>query len=287
MADTTLPLNGYSNSTESIAENRQKYAKYFKSGSNDEMSMETFYSLLTAEMSNQDPMEPMSNTEFISQMASFTSLKSQQDSLYYSNANYAQSLVGKTVTVASMAGSTLKSDTGVVTSMNLTNGEFNVKVNGKAYSLSSIMEVVTGSNPYQITSNDGAYATSLIGKNVTVSSTTSSGQVVDSGIVQRIEIKDNAITVIINDIAFPLSDVVKVENAKATTDTTNNTNTTDKTDTTDTDGNIVVDGGDTVETEPYEADNSDTVTPTDDGDYPDLIPDDENDEEELKALFDD
>ena len=38
------------------------------------MGMEDFLRLLTAQIANQDPMEPMKDTEFIAQMASISSV---------------------------------------------------------------------------------------------------------------------------------------------------------------------------------------------------------------------
>jgi flagellar basal-body rod modification protein FlgD len=205
------------NSTQSIAENRERFAKYFTQKEKDAFSMENFFTLLMAEMSNQDPLEPMSNTEFISQLANFTGMKAQQDALYYQNANYAQSLVGKTVTVAAMAGSKFEVESGIVTSMSLSGGDFMVKVNGKDYPLSRIMEVLPTQNPFTVTGDNGAYATSLIGKHVTVVGRNESGtRVIENGIVLRIEIADNEINLIMNvkdeELAYPLDSVIKVEN---------------------------------------------------------------------------
>jgi flagellar basal-body rod modification protein FlgD len=201
--------------TTSVSDNYERYAQYFdkEAANKDDLSMDTFYKLLTAEMSNQDPMEPMSNTEFISQMASMTSLQTQQDALYYNNANYAASLVGKTVTAAAMAGTEMKSDTGIVTSMNLSGGTFRIKVNGADYLLSNVMEVLPTVNPYNASSQDVSAATALIGKQVTVTSKNSAGDsIIEVGIAQRVEIKDGEVTIVVNDLAFPLSGVTKVEN---------------------------------------------------------------------------
>ena len=87
-------------SLQSVQSNHEKYKDLFKnSGKNDTISTDTFFSLLMAEMSNQDPLEPTSNTEFVSQMAQFTALQAQQDNLKYSMSNYAAGLVGKTLTM--------------------------------------------------------------------------------------------------------------------------------------------------------------------------------------------
>jgi flagellar basal-body rod modification protein FlgD len=203
------------NSTQNIAENRERFAKYFTNKDKDAFSMENFFNLLMAEMSNQDPLEPMSNTEFIGNLANFTALKAQQDALYYQNANYAQSLVGKTVTVPDFtATSGVRFTSGIVTSMNVTDGDFSIKVNGKDHPLSNIMEILPTHNPYTIVGSEGAYAASLIGMKVTVVGTDDVGRrITETGIVTRFEVRDNEISIIIKDLAYPLSSVLRVEAA--------------------------------------------------------------------------
>ena len=201
----------------SIQENRIKYAQYFSDKQNGDLSVDDFYTLLLAEMTNQDPLEPTSNTEFISQMATFTSMRSQQDALYYSNASYASSLVGKTVLVATASGSKLNTITGVVSNINLSGKTFTVSVNGKEYDLKNIMKIVsdkdTSSETTSTVGSDGAYATSLIGKRVTISAATSSGSTVyEQGTVDSIEVKDGQFSVIVNGLSYKLGDVIKVQN---------------------------------------------------------------------------
>lgn len=201
----------------SIQENRIKYAQYFSDKQNGDLSVDDFYTLLLAEMTNQDPLEPTSNTEFISQMATFTSMRSQQDALYYSNASYASSLVGKTVLVATASGSKMNTVTGVVSNINLSGTTFTVSVNGKEYDLKNIMKIVsdtdTSSGTTSTVGTDGAYATSLIGKRVTISAATSSGSTVyEQGTVDSIEVKDGQFSVIVNGLSYKLGDVIKVQN---------------------------------------------------------------------------
>lgn len=212
----------------SIQENRIKYAQYFSDKQNGDLSVDDFYTLLLAEMTNQDPLEPTSNTEFISQMATFTSMRSQQDALYYSNASYASSLVGKKVLVATASGSKLNTVTGVVSNINLSGKTFTVSVNGKEYDLKNIMKIVsdtdTSSETTSTIGTDGAYATSLIGKRVTISAATSSGSTVyEQGTVDSIEVKDGQFSVIVNGLSYKLGDVIKVQNEN--TASTNKTET--------------------------------------------------------------
>ena len=43
-----------------------------------EMSQEDFFALLTTQLAQQDPFKPLDNTEFVAQMAQFSSLESLQ-----------------------------------------------------------------------------------------------------------------------------------------------------------------------------------------------------------------
>ena len=47
-------------------------------GNNNQLKMEDFLQLLTSQITNQDPLEPMKDTEFISQMANIASLEQMQ-----------------------------------------------------------------------------------------------------------------------------------------------------------------------------------------------------------------
>lgn len=207
------------NPTTSMEETRRKYAEYFSdSESNDMLSMETFFKLLMAEMTAQDPLEPTSNTEFVSQLASFSALQTNSDSLYYNTVAYASSLAGKTVTVAT-PGSTdddLKIDTGVVTGVDISDDKnIEIMVNGTRYKLSQVMNVADGAVTAPTAAsnnNNGAYAVSLIGKNVTVNETTETGNVLDSGVVESVEVENGQYRVVVNGVGYQLDSVVKVRN---------------------------------------------------------------------------
>jgi flagellar basal-body rod modification protein FlgD len=204
-------ISNTQSSVGNILENRVRYAHLFTDKRNDEISIETFYKLLMAEMSNQDPLDPMSNTDFISQMANFTSLQVQQEALYFNNANYAQSMAGKTVIVARSTGSGLDVETGVVSRVNFTGGQFQVTVNGKDYPIKNVMEVLDG-NHGVTGGSDGAFATSLIGKYVTVGWLDAQGRArQEEGFVERIEIDKGVISVIIDKLSYPLNSVIRIE----------------------------------------------------------------------------
>jgi len=107
-----------------------------------QMDMNDFFNLLVAQMTNQDMMNPTSDTEFIAQMAQFSSLQGIQNIQEYQVSSYATSYVGKTVAIAytSESGNLTKTE-GVVDSVTFYDGEPKVVVNGVAYPLYSVMEI--------------------------------------------------------------------------------------------------------------------------------------------------
>lgn len=129
-------------STDQIRDNYEKFKdKYVESGSNG-IDQETFLKLLVAEMSNQDPLEPTSNTEFISQLAQFSSMQYMQEAGKYAQANYASSLVGKTVSVYKVEGKDVITITDVVQKVTKKkDGSFTVTVNDEEFALDKIMSV--------------------------------------------------------------------------------------------------------------------------------------------------
>lgn len=108
-----------------------------------ELGKDDFLKLLLTQLSNQDPTKPMENTEFIAQMAQFSSLEQMTNmSTEFAklanmlNSNEAVSLLGKNVTIST--GDT--SVNGVVEAV--TRGEDpQVEVNGMLYSMDQIKSV--------------------------------------------------------------------------------------------------------------------------------------------------
>ena len=215
MADgLTVPLS----SSEQIQSNYEKYKDKFKDSTEELVKSDTFLSLLVAEMTNQDPMEPTSNTEFVTQMAQFTSLTYNKDAAQYSKSNYASSLVGKTVTAQKMDGSELITKTGVVETVMKSGDNYTVKIDGVSFDISkvtSISETGSGSSSTGILGGNSlgsliASASMMIGMSATVNPAVNGGSALDSGLIESIQVKDGQVKVIINDIAYDLEDIVEV-----------------------------------------------------------------------------
>ena len=110
------------------------------------MGMEDFLRLLTTQIANQDPMEPMKDTEFIAQMASISSVEQMQQfttSFKDFTASHreiaAQAYLGKQVTA--QAGDQAPV-TGIAQSVEkVADGELLVTINGQTFSASDITKV--------------------------------------------------------------------------------------------------------------------------------------------------
>ena len=109
-----------------------------------------FLQLLATQLSSQDPMQPMDDTQFISQMANFSSLQ-QMQTLNKSFTAYtttqeayaAPEYLGKTVTATDPV--TGQSVTGVPTAVNTSSGGTTLSINGSDYPLSAITSVSAAS----------------------------------------------------------------------------------------------------------------------------------------------
>ena len=78
--------------------------------SNDTLDKQAFLQLLVAQLQYQDPLEPMDNTEYVAQLAQFSTLEQMQNMATTTELSRATQLVGSTVTV-----STTNETTGVTT----------------------------------------------------------------------------------------------------------------------------------------------------------------------------
>ena len=99
------------NSVNSTADTIGATAATDLSNRKTELSQEDFFALLTTQLAQQDPFKPLDNTEFVAQMAQFSSLESLQamqssfsdlaSAMTSNQALQASALVGRTVLVPS------------------------------------------------------------------------------------------------------------------------------------------------------------------------------------------
>lgn len=121
------------------------------STSKSSLGMTDFLKLLAAQFENQDITNPTDNTEFVSELAQFSSLEAMTTLEESANKQYASSLIGKTVEVqgTDSIGSTTLSD-GVVKSASFSGDTVTLTVNcnGKdgTYDLSKVTKVIGSSS---------------------------------------------------------------------------------------------------------------------------------------------
>lgn len=111
------------------------------SKSTDGLGESDFLNLLITQLKNQDPLNPMKDTEFIAQLANFSSLQQMTSmnsnmSTLLAQQNYtnAAGMIGKQVT-------TSDNKSGVVSKVSLDQGQINLYVGDNKYTLGDITSV--------------------------------------------------------------------------------------------------------------------------------------------------
>lgn len=106
------------------------------------LGLQDFLKLMVAQLQNQDMMNPTSDTEFIAQLAQFSSLQAMTSMADQYNNAYAVSMIGKEVTAATLdKDGNLQQTTGVVTGVGLFEGTPVVYIGKDRFELSNIMVV--------------------------------------------------------------------------------------------------------------------------------------------------
>lgn len=205
------------------------------------VTAEDFLKLMVTQLTNQDFMNPVDDSQYVTQMAQITTMQQMTELANYSKTSYVMSLVGKNVTAARITVSgELQKETGPVTKISLTNNEFGIYVNGKKFSLEQLMEIHSGAAASDDSGSDfdtattdqnkKSYLLSLVGRDVTI---TKKGDDSDdtlsfniTGTVERVSSADGKYRVYVNGNWHELDEVtevagsVKDEDSTATTPTT-------------------------------------------------------------------
>lgn len=103
-----------------------------------DLGKDDFLNLLVTQLKYQDPLSPMEDKEFISQMAQFTSLEQMKNMNNSVQITQATSFIGKQVTWADSQGNEVK---GIVKSVKIVNGEARVIVGNETLELKQILSV--------------------------------------------------------------------------------------------------------------------------------------------------
>lgn len=119
--------------------------------------MTDFLKLLAAQFTHQDLTNPTDNTEFISELAQFSSLQAMNALTVYADRQYASALVGKNVQVrkTDTTGQTVF-DTGVVSYADFSStGSSSIVVNGNVYDPADVTRILSDSGKTDPAENGG------------------------------------------------------------------------------------------------------------------------------------
>ena len=121
----------------------ESLSKSNSSGSS--INSDTFLTLLVAEMQNQDPLEPTSNTEWVSQYATFTQVEQIGEMADSMDVLRANALVGKEVIMKVTSESTGETSyqRGIVDYIVMENGEALLNIGGSNYSMDDLDTVAS------------------------------------------------------------------------------------------------------------------------------------------------
>ncbi len=167
------------------------------------LGKDDFLKLLVTQMQYQDPTKPMDDTQFISQLAQFSSLEQMQNLNASSQLSQATSLIGKNVAWTDSSG-TLQY--GYVSGVNVVNNEPQLIVGNTTVDPSDVSAI---GNPLDNTSAMNQ-ATGLIGKSITW--TDSSGKA-QTGTVTSVDIVNGAPQLMVGTTAVDISSITAIANS--------------------------------------------------------------------------
>jgi flagellar basal-body rod modification protein FlgD len=106
------------------------------------LSMNDFFQLLSAQLKNQNMFDPMDNTQYIAQMAQFSTLSQMKELAASFQMSYSVNLIGKQVELSfTDKNGASNSVSGTVEEVAFSGGLPYAKINGEYYDIKSIIKV--------------------------------------------------------------------------------------------------------------------------------------------------
>lgn len=184
------------------------------------MNKDAFLNLLVTQLRNQNPLQPMEDKEFISQMAQFTSLEQMQNMNKTMKINSAYNMVDKLIKAPyrdEEKGET-KDIAGIVSMIRVEDDKIFLKVNGVEVPLESVKEVTDSVSPYEQmqTINQNfrmSSAFSIIGKDIKAKVADSTGKNFEeiSGVAESVRIDKGSIFVQVGAKEVPIESIYFVK----------------------------------------------------------------------------
>jgi len=187
----------------------EEYTSSSESTSSTGLDSDDFLQILVAEMTNQDPMNSTSNTEYISQLVQFSVLSSMEDMATALEKSQALDMVGKVAYIE--ATEDTDAVYGVVSGIVEQDGKDYLMIEDALYDPSDVTAILDSAD-YGVTDQEILEGANLVGKTVSITyADAESGESVTvSGKVDKITIEDGAISLVIGDVTIPLSSVEEI-----------------------------------------------------------------------------
>ncbi len=210
----SLNVTGYGSLSQAYATSSSSSTQSSSSSNskNTALDMSDFLKLMAAQFQNQNLDSNIDNTQYISELAQFSSIEAMTSMTQNFNKEYAASLIGKTVTV-STGSTTNPTVTGIVVASSCdSSGTSKITIGDNSYDISGV------TNVYNDTSQTLAglqmsilqYATSLVGKTVTVNTGDTSTPTV-TGTVEKAVFGDNDdCKIVINGTSYDLTSIASI-----------------------------------------------------------------------------
>lgn len=178
------------------------------------LGKDEFLNLLVVQLKNQNPLQPMEDKEFISQMAQFTNLETTQAMSKTVKVNSAYNMVNKiaNATYFDETTGTYSQITGVVEKVRISNESVFLTIDGREVSYDEIKEVTDTISPVEqmqmINQNFSQLSSfSTIGK--TVKAKVNNEEI--EGVVEKVKVQSGKILLTVNDLDIPMSSVYEIK----------------------------------------------------------------------------
>ena len=178
---------------------------------NNEMGKDQFMKLLLAQMQNQDPTEPMDNSQMMAQMAQFSALEAMQNMSNATSNSQAYAMIGKGVVgfIRDETTGAINDVVGTVDSAGVEAGKPYVKVGNATVWLDNIQQVFD--NSIIAGDSDALNAGSnLVGKYVRAEFPTENGSDYYEGLVQRLSVREGKVYLTVDGVEVGLYQVINV-----------------------------------------------------------------------------
>ncbi len=173
------------------------------------LDKDSFLQLLVAQLSNQDPLEPAKDTEFVAQLAQFSLLEQIQQLNGATSTSQAYSLMGKYVYVDTK-GDGKEFAFGMVEGVSIHDGKAYLVIGDEEYAYENVAAVIntTDSDLEEVL----VQSADLIGKTVTAQITDSEGETQSvTGVVSHVIAKNGEVYAMVGGTEVPISGIQQIQ----------------------------------------------------------------------------